>query len=130
MQNFTGGHELEIIHQRAIRLESLRTHAGTARNQILLLYLRKQTLQGSNEDRLRERTPEFVETIPPMLPGHAPEARESKRRSQVAQADIGVTVALACKRKDGVGAGIHVARDAAREVHAKKRKARVGNRID
>ena len=65
-----------------------------------------------------------------MLARHAPETGEGDRGGQVAQADVGVTVAFTCEGQDGVGAGVDSAGDAAGEVHSEERKAGIGHGVD
>jgi hypothetical protein len=130
VQDFAGEDGREIVDQGAVGLEGLGADAGASGNEVGRGDLGEEALEGLDEGWLGQRAVPFIDTVTSVLAGHAPEAGEGDRCGEVAQADVGVTVAFTCKGKDGVGAGVDSTRDAAGEVHSEERKARVGNGID
>src|SRR5512146_3469306 len=69
-------HKVKIIHQASVGAYRLGAHAGAARVQVFLSDLRQQLLQGAGELLFAERPVEFINSSAPLLPAHAPEARE------------------------------------------------------
>src|ERR1700756_5724448 len=72
-----------------------------------------------------------------LLPAHrriakkeAPETRIGKGFKHVAQPEVSVPVAFACKGQDGVGTSFDSAVNQASEVHAEEWKFGIWNRVD
>src|ERR1700683_2029213 len=65
-----------------------------------------------------------------MLRAHTQKARKHEGGTQVAQAEIGSSVAFAAKSENSVGAGINLATYPPGEMNPEKRKPRIGNGID
>ena len=122
--------EGEVVDQRAVAGERLRTHAGGPERDMVHAQARHVPLELADECRLRPVAPQLGDPGREVAAGEAEETAVGEGSQQVACIDVPAAVSLAREREDRVGAGDDRPVDALREVHAKEREPRIRHRVD
>ena len=120
----------EVVDERAVARERLRTHAGRRADQVLGADRGDEALQGANERALREGAPCLSEPRAPVLREEAQCARVGQRAGEVARRDVPPAVTLAGEREHRVRAAFDPSADHAREVHPEEGEARIRDGVD
>src|SRR5581483_11655297 len=110
--------------------ECLRAHAGARAMKIAFLYAGHEPLHALREEVAANAAQHLAASLLPVAGGEAPEPAVGERLEGIAQVDIAPAVAFARECEHGVGAGVHVAFDAAREVDAEEGEGGIGDGVD
>ena len=130
MHGSTDGPDDEVVHERAITSDRLRTHAGRCGHEVGPLEFGYESLRRRRKASPTQRTRHLAETEPPVVASEAPEAGESQRRSQLANVYPTPLVTLTSEREHRVGTDVDRPVDTTRQVYAEERVRRIGDRVD
>src|SRR5438874_6015071 len=120
----------EIVYQRTIGGQSLRTHTCWPRQKISQTQFWHITLQRLEERRLTEVPVHLLKANTPVPERHLTEPSIAERLPEITHADIEPTITLACKCQHRIGTQPDITVHAASEMHAQEGKARVRYWID
>jgi hypothetical protein len=120
----------EVVEQRAIALERLRTDAGRRGDEVGNAQIRQVAARLGGERTAKKRSAQLMRTPTPMASSQRTKALGAKRLQEIVDANVAAAISLARKRQHSVRPDINAAGDPTGEVHPEKRVRRIRDRIE